>query len=81
MKLSTHQPIRKTLRDLLRACALLTGLVCSQPASADWHSGKVLDIAHDYNGVVAFRLVGYVRTNCACSLGAPTCALIARGPP
>ena len=52
---------------LLRGVLLGCGIASASPAIADWHTGNVDDVAHDYNSVAAFRLVGYARTNCTCA--------------
>lgn len=54
--------ITKTLK------CVISVLVVSAAASAhaDWHTGLVQDLGHDYGSVTTFRLIGYSRTNCTC---------------
>jgi hypothetical protein len=62
--------IMSVLRSV-RQTAIATLAAITLPASADWYSGKVLDLGLYYGTTVVFRLVGNVRTNCTCTAGWP----------
>jgi hypothetical protein len=57
----------KSLRRVRKSLLIFVMTSFALVARADWHGGKVYQIAIGYDGsTVTFQIEGYARTNCTC---------------
>ena len=54
-------------KQTIRIISSILALGLASAAQADWHTGKIIQFGHGYDGsTVTFLLSGWTRSNCTC---------------